>query len=725
MASHDPRRHLHPARTRDSDSAGVSALTPPQAPGSFVPGSFVPGSFVPGSRAPAKVLDLQIPPPEINDMLPNSLLKQATVVDYRKNSENNVQYALSPKRLAEGVAGSPRRAQNEITYPQITIQEKQIIDDVGNDDESQGDEQTPVLGQTIKIKQVNNTSNSPFPSPSELGKLEGTISEDVMRQLLNEEKVWDDDLHRKYNDDEHIKYLMNLLNKQYEEWKKSREGQRHLSSDSYNTFNKLFQAIVVNFRAYFKLPYTKMLENMLNLFIQFNKDYGIDIHDIIFKQEGDEDVQTIRILQEFVVNILFQTEEGREARIQKWKERQGRGGVGQNGGRKETVKCKRKKSGGGSFDEIRNKYISYAENLLNAINIMFSYIASNKMNKDRYEQLKKQLVYFLCLMLLDHLTVVEDVEHSTNVYGFKVIDELVIRANTLGRKRGREGEIKALKTLKQKKADKIYDFIKDKLLPLWEQIAELSTVQPHVAWPKEINILDTFTPLFKEINETLVDNLLEYFAGKFTREDIFKILECVYNFIYVNSDSNGNITNRLIRYMIIFALLIFTCVKDTGTYNKQNTLQIITNFNQNFIPQQRPGGGLRTGGKLSKKRNSIKDLEQEVKKLNKKALSLFKKKELVKEKIKKIDTKLKELDKKRKELGKQYKKNKTKTLKNQIDKIIKSIEKEKINKVNKKKELKKISDEYKSKNKELKNKDNALKKKLKKKGGKCGCSSKV
>ena len=729
MASHDPRRHLPPARTRDSDSAGVSALTPPQAPGSFVLGSFVPGSFVPGSRAPAKVLDLQIPPPEINDMLPNSLLKQATVVDYRKNSENNVQYALSPKRLAEGVAGSPRRAQNEITYPQITIQEKQIIDDVGNDDESQGDEQTPVLGQTIKIKQVNNTSNSPFPSPSELGKLEGTISEDVMRQLLNEEKVWDDDLHRKYNDDEHIKYLMNLLNKQYEEWKKSREGQRHLSSDSYNKFNKLFQAIVVNFRAYFKLTYTKMLENMLNLFIQFNKDYGIDIGDIISKQ-GDEDVDTIRILEEFVVNTLFQTQEGLDARKEKWRQRQGRGATGQNGGRKETVKCKRKKSGGAPFDEIRNKYRKYAKDSLDAIDIMFSYIALDKADKDRYEELKKQLVYFLCLILLDHLTVVEDVEHSTNVYGYKVIDELVIVANTLGRKRGREGERKALlerekKALKQKNADNIYDFIKDIFLPLWEQIGLLSTVQPHVAWPKEINILDTFTPLFKEINETLVDNLLEYFAGKFTREDIFKILECVYNFIYVNSDSNGNITNRLIRYMIIFALLIFTCVKDTGTYNKQNTLQIITNFNQNFIPQQRPGGGLRTGGKLSKKRNSIKDLEQEVKKLNKKALSLFKKKELVKEKIKKIDTKLKELDKKRKELGKQYKKNKTKTLKNQIDKIIKSIEKEKINKVNKKKELKKISDEYKSKNKELKNKDNALKKKLKKKGGKCGCSSKV
>mgnify|MGYP001968460657 CR=1 FL=1 len=678
------------------------------------------------ARRDSAGLSVQLPSPGFNDMLPNSLQKEATVVDYRINSEDkiDVQYALSPKRTTEAAATSPR-AQPEITYPEITIQEKQIIDDVGYDDESQGDEQTPAPGQTIKIKQVNNTSNSPIPSPSESGKQEGTIPEDVMRQLLNEERVWDDDLHRKYNDDEHIKYLMNLLNKQYEEWKKSREGQGYFSRDSYNTFNKLFQAIVVNFRAYFKLPYTKMLENMLNLFIQFNKDYGIDIHDIIFKQEGDEDVQTIRILQEFVVNILFQTEEGREARIQKWKERQGRGGVGHNGGRKKiTVKCKRKKSGGGSFDEIRNKYISYAENLLNAINIMFSYIASNKMNKDRYEQLKKQLVYFLCLMLLDHLTVVEDVEHSTNVYGFKVIDELVIRANTLGRKRGREGEIKALKTLKQKKADKIYDFIKDKLLPLWEQIAELSTVQPHVAWPKEINILDTFTPLFKEINETLVDNLLEYFAGKFTREDIFKILECVYNFIYVNSDSNGNITNRLIRYMIIFALLIFTCVKDTGTYNKQNTLQIITNFNQNFIPQQRPGGGLRTGGKLSKKRNSIKDLEQEVKKLNKKALSLFKKKELVKEKIKKIDIKLKELDKKRKELGKQYKKNKTKTLKNQIDKIIKSIEKEKINKVNKKKEMKKISDEYKSKNKELKNKDNALKKKLKKKGGTCPCSLK-
>ena len=36
--------------------------------------------------------------------------------------------------------------------------------------------------------------------------------------------------------------------------------------------------------------------------------------------------------------------------------------------------------------------------------------------------------------------------------------------------------------------------------------------------------------------------------------------------------------------------------------------------------------------------------------------------------------------------------------------------------------MKKISDEYKSKNKELKNKDNALKKKLKKKGGTCPCS---
>jgi len=672
-------------------------------------------------------LSVQLPSPGFNDMLPNSLLKQAKVVDYRK-SENDVQYALSPKRLEEGVAESPRRAQNEITYPQITMQEKPIIDDVGNDDESQGDEQTPVPGQTIKIKQVNDTSNSPIPSPKESGKQEGVIPEDVMRQLLSGERMWDNDLDREYDDDAHIIYLMNLLDKQYEEWKKSREGQGYFSRDSYNTFNKLFQAIVVNFRAYFKLPYTKMLENMLNLFIQFNKDYGIDIHDIIFKQEGDEDVETIRILEEFVVNTLFETKEGREVRFQKWRERQGRGGVGHNGGRKKiTVKCKRKKSGGASFDEIRNEYRRYAKNLLNAINIMFSYIALDKINKDLYEQLKKQLVYFLCLMLLDHLTVVEDVEHSTNVYGYKVIDKLVMGANTFGRKRGREGERKALleiKTLRQKKADEIYDFIKDKLLPLWEQFADLSTVQPHVAWPKEINILDTFTPLFKEINETLVDNLLEYFAGKFTREDIFKILECVYNFIYVNSDSNGNITNRLIRYMIIFALLIFTCVKDTGTYNKQNTLQIITNFNQNFIPQQRPGGGLRTGGKLSKKRNSIKDLEQEVKKLNKKALSLFKKKELVKEKIKKIDTKLKELDKKRKELGKQYKKNKTKTLKNQIDKIIKSIEKEKINKVNKKKEMKKISDEYKSKNKELKNKDNTLKKKLKKKGGKCACLNK-
>ena len=113
------------------------------------------------ARRDSAGLSVQLPSPGFNDMLPNSLQKEATVVDYRINSEDkiDVQYALSPKRTTEAAATSPR-AQPEITYPEITIQEKQIIDDVGYDDESQGDEQTPAPGQTIKIKQVNNILGS-------------------------------------------------------------------------------------------------------------------------------------------------------------------------------------------------------------------------------------------------------------------------------------------------------------------------------------------------------------------------------------------------------------------------------------------------------------------------------------------------------------------------------------------------------------------------------------
>ena len=202
-------------------------------------------------------------------------------------------------------------------------------------------------------------------------------------------------------------------------------------------------------------------------------------------------------------------------------------------------------------------------------------------------------------------------------------------------------------------------------------------------------------------------------AFNITQDMMTAIFDSTYYYLKMNESikSKQDYRSPLLNYIYYVCILVLGCG------------QIGDPPDEKFIERNWNKG--QNGGKLSKKRNSIKDLEKEVKKLNKKGLSLFKKKELVKEKIKKIDTKLKELDKKRKELGKQYKKNKTKTLKNQIDKIIKSIEKEKINKVNKKKELKKISDEYKSKNKELKNKDNALKKKLKKKGGKCGCSSKV
>ncbi len=97
-----------------------------------------------------------------------------------------------------------------------------------------------------------------------------------------------------------------------------------------------------------------------------------------------------------------------------------------------------------------------------------------------------------------------------------------------------------------------------------------------------------------------------------------------------------------------------------------------------------------------------KELEKEIKKISRNALKILKKKELIKEKIKKIDNKLKELDNKKKELGKIYKTKKNKVLKDKIDKTIKNINKEKVNKSEKKKELKKTSNEYKKIDKALK-----------------------
>lgn len=105
-----------------------------------------------------------------------------------------------------------------------------------------------------------------------------------------------------------------------------------------------------------------------------------------------------------------------------------------------------------------------------------------------------------------------------------------------------------------------------------------------------------------------------------------------------------------------------------------------------------------------------KELEKEIKKNSRNALKISKKKELIKEKIKKIDNKLKELDNKKKELGKIYKIKKNKVLKDKIDKTIKNINKEKVNKSDKKKEFKKTSNEYKKIDKELKKMDKALKK---------------
>lgn len=119
---------------------------------------------------------------------------------------------------------------------------------------------------------------------------------------------------------------------------------------------------------------------------------------------------------------------------------------------------------------------------------------------------------------------------------------------------------------------------------------------------------------------------------------------------------------------------------------------------------QKVQGAQSAGGKKNK------ELEKEIKKISRNALKILKKKELIKEKIKKIDNKLKELDNKKKELGKIYKTKKNKVLKDKIDKTIKNINKEKINKSEKKKELKNTSNEYKKIDKELKKMDKVLKK---------------
>jgi hypothetical protein len=633
-------------------------------------------------------------------------LRVDTTAPYSRPSEVATRYTntnaenlpVSPKSVftqiqRAGVEGSTPKASVDhlrLTYPAITTKDKYIQEEI------QGNTYN-VDGKTINIEQVDNSLPEQLPDEVKTKLLDGVIT-------------WDDELQEIYGDDVHINLLMELLEKQYKEWKQTDLAQKQFGDESYSKFNKLFRAIVANFRAYFNLPFTKLLENMVNLFIQYNKEYGIDLYDIIKKAKGG-DVHSITILENFVVNLLFNSTNGVEARRERWKEKNG-------------IK------GEEGLWEKKSQYYKYlAVNFLKIIDLMFSFIHLHT-ESNEYEKLKKNLVYFMCLMLLDYLTPVSDLEHGRNTFdpNGNVINRLVKLEKT-----PQLIDEKKLKLLKQEKADQIETFI-NQTVNYWFSISELAIIQYDTPWPEgtDSKILSSFKEKFEAVNLKLIDNLLEYFPGLLDSGEMLAILECVYNFIYVNSNSNGNITNRLIRYMIIFALLIFTCVRNKGTaYNKLNTIQIIREFNENFVANHSGAatasgsGAPATGGKLSKKRNSIKDLEQEVKKLNKKGLSLFKKKELFKEKIKKIDTKLKELDKKRKELGKQYKKNKTKTLKNQIDKIIKSIEKEKINKVNKKKELKKISDEYKAKNKELKNKDNALKKKLKKKGGKCSCLNKV
>lgn len=324
----------------------------------------------------------------------------------------------------------------------------------------------------------------------------------------------------------------------------------------------------------------------------------------------------------------------------------------------------------GKYKAFFNEFDAKASLFLNYLSTLFS--SDNIIEK-------KNIIKLMTLMLLPFIFTIKK-QHGARGIGDNLFDKV-------------EGEIRVHDP---ERADRITRYVSI-LAKIIKDCLEVKDVN-------SINISD-----ISEITTNLERELA--IAFNIDPAMITAIFDSTYYYLKMNESiqSRGDYRSPLLNYIYYVCILVFGCSLISNPRDK------------NFIHRDWNKG--QNGGKLSKKRNSIKDLEKEVKKLNKKALSLFKKKELVKEKINKIDTKLKELNKKRKELGKQYKKNKTKTLKNHIDKIIKFIEKEKINKVNKKKEMKKISDEYKSKNKELKNKDNSLKKKLKKKGGKCGCSN--
>lgn len=332
----------------------------------------------------------------------------------------------------------------------------------------------------------------------------------------------------------------------------------------------------------------------------------------------------------------------------------------------ELVKIQKKK---GTYKIFFHKFDAKASQFLDYLSFLFLSGSPDD---------KKNIIKLMTLMLLPFIFTTKK-QHGARGIGDNLFDKVKIKKN-----RDRDPD----------RANKITGYV--------------STLVNKIKYCLEVGDLSSIS--ISQITTDLETELANAF--NISQVMMTAIFDSTYYYLKMNKsiESRQDYRSPLLNYIYYVCILVLGC----GLIGDPPDKQFIT----------RVWNKRQSGGKLSKKRNSIKDLEQEVKKLNKKALSLFKKKELVKEKIKKIDTKLKELDKKRKELGKQYKKNKTKTLKNQIDKIIKSIEKEKINKVNKKKEIKKISDEYKAKNKELKNKDNALKKKLKKKGGKCGCLNK-
>jgi hypothetical protein len=213
--------------------------------------------------------------------------------------------------------------------------------------------------------------------------------------------------------------------------------------------------------------------------------------------------------------------------------------------------------------------------------------------------------------------------------------------------------------------------------------------------PRLVNIGDLYN-LLVEIENNIGGKNSENSTGEEGNQDSFltKIKTLITTYNSINSDIQADRmredSDDFLRKLSQWLFELDDLVYNSDEF--QRYLDIQQQPGVRAFKQQRSVGG----GKKNK------ELEKEIKKISRNALKISKKKELIKEKIKKIDNKLKELDNKKKELGKIYKIKKNKVLKDKIDKTIKNINKEKVNKSDKKKELKKTSNEYKKIDKALK-----------------------